>query len=146
MHDLSTYYVGFLSKISEIWPFPLLLMLLPNLTKPPSYLAWVSTDKFLTDIPSSTFPQPYPHAVYSPHSSSWNSLKTYVRSHPLLKFHNYFPLTQTESQSSYINLLAPSLPDPSLRHHLPLFSFLLICLKYTGLPSCCSLDMANILL
>lgn len=67
-------------------------------TNPPSDLVCLSAHKFLTDILASTFPQPYPHTVYLPHSSQCNPLKTYVISHPLLTLHNYFPLTQTDSQ------------------------------------------------
>lgn len=91
-HPISQHFLlAFLQKHSESHHFPMSTVTI--LTNPPSYLAWISAHKFLTDITASTLHQPYPHRVNSPHSSQCNPLRTYVRSQPLLMLHNYFPHT-----------------------------------------------------
>lgn len=100
-----------------------------TLTKPPSYLVWMSTDKFKTDI-SALLPNPHPHRVFIAQTVASAILwKRYVRSRPLLKLRNYSPPTQAESQSSYVDLPGPTSPEPSLS------SSSAICMSIYSLPN-----------
>lgn len=104
----------------------------------------VKTSSLLTS-PLSTSPSLHPHTEFISHTVVSAIIWKHVRSHPLLKLHSYFPPTQTENQSSFIDHLGPTPPDSSLCPHLLLFSFPFTVLQ-TVWPCCCSLKMGNILL